>query len=150
MKAASLYATLALAFFLQVVVTSPAYACNNETLKGPYAFTLRGTILTGPAAGIVDGVAMTTFDGAGGLRQVDAVSHNGSVAAVWRPGTGSYTINPDCTGSMSIDSPGSPTLNLAIVIGKSGRTIHTVVLNDGFSITSDAERVRIPCPRAVR
>lgn len=123
----------------------PMYAraesnCTLLTIKGTYAFTIHGQILAGPAAGIVDGIALTTFDGAGNMTQIDVVSHNGSVAEVWRPGSGPYTVNSDCTGTMQINAAGSPQLSLHIVIGQQGKQIHTVVTNDGFAITSDALR----------
>lgn len=139
-------------------MTSAAQAkgyCTNATIHGTYAFTVHGYILAGPpvmAAGgpvLVDGIAKTTFDGWGSLSQVDAVSQNGNLpeASVWRSGTGSYHINFDCTGTMTIANPGMPPLQLAIVVGRGGKTIHTVVLNPGFAITSDAEWLELAGPR---
>jgi hypothetical protein len=89
---------------------------------------------------MIDGIALSVFDGAGNMQQVDAVSHNGVVAQVWRPGTATYTVNPDCTGTMTLTTAGSPPLDLAFVIGEQGKQIHTVVTNPGFAITSDAVR----------
>lgn len=133
--------TIALSVGL-VLAANTAYAenCSNATLHGSYAFTLHGAILAGPAAGMVDGIALSVFDGAGNMEQVDAVSHGGVVAQVWRPGTAKYTVNPDCTGTMTLTAAGSPPLDLAFVIGDQGKQIHTVVTNPGFAITSDAVR----------
>jgi hypothetical protein len=93
---------------------------------------------------LVDGIAKTTFDGDGNLTQVDAVAVNGSIAEVWRPGTGTYTLNPDCTGTMTLINEGQAPLRLAIVVSQSGNVIHTVVTNLGRAVTSDAERVFTP------
>lgn len=109
--------------------------CSNQTLHGSYEFTITGQILApAPAAGPVSGVAITEFDGAGSLKQVDHVVHNGTLPVEdWRPGTGSYSINSDCTGWMTIDSQptdpadGSPELKLYIVVTKDSREIRTVV-----------------------
>lgn len=109
--------------------------CSNETLHGRYAFTVTGQILApAPAAGLVSGVAITEFDGAGGLRQVDHVVHNGTAPVEdWRPGLGSYSINSDCTGWMTINpqptnpADASPELKLYIVVTKDSREIRTVV-----------------------
>lgn len=109
--------------------------CSNRTLRGRYAFTLTGQILTpAAAAGPVVGVAMTSFDGAGSLRQVDHVVHNGVVPAEeWRPAVGSYFVNSDCTGWMTISpqptdaSDNSPELKLYIVVSLDGHEIRTVV-----------------------
>jgi hypothetical protein len=137
-----------LTLLLALSTSSIAHAssCSNSTIKGAYAFTVHGQILPGPGvpALIVDGIAKTTFDGYGGLTQVDAVAINGGVAPGWRPGNGSYSVNPDCSGTMTILNENMPPLNLQIVIGLSGQTIHTVVIDPGFAVTSDAERVVMP------
>jgi hypothetical protein len=114
--------------------------CSNQTLRGEYAFRVSGEVFT--PNGIVnrDGVAMTTFDGAGGLKQVDFVMANGVVVSgptnlygFHDMESGSYTVNPDCTGSAQINFPIPPhgtsgaVIQLMFVIGDGGRTIHTIV-----------------------
>lgn len=109
--------------------------CSDATLHGHYAFTITGQILEPAAiAGPVSGVAMTEFDGKGNLTQVDHAVHNGTPPQEdWRPGTGSYHVNPDCTGTMTITpkptipADGSPELELYIVVGDNGNQIRTVV-----------------------
>ena len=90
---------------------------------------------------LVDGIARTTFDGHGNLKQVDAVAVGGALALVWRSGTGTCSLKSDCTGTMMLDNPGQPILQLAIVVSHSGDLMHTVVTNPGFAVTSDAERL---------
>lgn len=107
-------------------------ACSLATLRGDYGFTITGQILQSPLPaniGPVAGVAMTHFDGSGNLTQVDHVVHNGGVPAEeWRPATGSYTVNADCTGTMTIVfSDGSPTMHLHIAITHLGDEVLTVV-----------------------
>jgi hypothetical protein len=122
-------------------VQARARECRDSTIRGTYAFTIHGQILTPGGPLLVDGIAKTTFDGDGELTQVDAVAINGNIALVWRPGTGTYTVNSDCTGTMTLISTGQPTLHLAIVVSQSGNHIHAVVTDSGFATTSDAERV---------
>ncbi|MGA8937660.1 MAG: hypothetical protein WB439_00720 [Acidobacteriaceae bacterium] len=121
-----------------VLLPSLSYAnaaCSNGTLHGRYAFTLTGQILApAPSVGAVSGVALTTFYGDGSLSQVDHVVHNGVLPVEeWRPAVGSYSINSDCTGWMTIEprpteaSDGSPELKLYIVVSEDGREIRTVV-----------------------
>jgi hypothetical protein len=134
MRIANLQSMLLPAVLLLAVGQSGAQ-CSNQTLHGRYEFTITGQILTPPpAAGSVSGVAITKFDGAGSLTQVDHVVHNGTLPVEdWRPGTGSYSINSDCTGWMTIESQPtdpadtSPELKLYIVVTKDGREIRTVV-----------------------
>jgi hypothetical protein len=130
-----------MAFAASSQVKARARECTDSTIKGTYASTIHGQILTPGGPLLVDGIAKTTFDGDGELTQVDAVAINGNIALVWRPGTGTYTVNSDCTGTMTLISTGQPTLHLAIIVSQSGNHIHTVVTDPGFATTSDAERV---------
>jgi hypothetical protein len=118
----------------------PQAACNNAQLQGNYAFVVTGQILAGPSAGPVTGVAMTNFDGQGNLSQVDHVVHNGVLPAVpWRLGTGTYAVNPDCTGNAQINfTDGSPSLILYFVLAftSSGAEVRTVVSNTETNIMS--------------
>jgi len=118
--------------------------CSNLTIKGTYAFTVHGQILTPGGPLLIDGIAKTTFDGHGNLTQLDAVAENGTLAQIWRPGTGAYTLNSDCTGIMTIFNQDQPALHLAIVVSHSGDLIHTVVSDPGVAVTSDSERVVTP------
>jgi hypothetical protein len=106
--------------------------CSNRTLRGDYGFDISGTILAGPKAGLLRGVAMTHFDGDGNLSQVDFVTNNGVPGGPdWRPATGTYDLNPNCTGTAEIVfSDGSPTLHLWLVASDRGREIRTVVVGN--------------------
>jgi hypothetical protein len=137
-----------LALFLAAssAVSAHPNECTNQTIKGSYAFTIHGQILSPNGALAVDGIAKTIFDGNGGLNQVDAVAVNGQIPGVWRPGWGTYSLNADCTGTMTINTGDQPALHLAIVVSLAGDLIHTVVTDPGFAVTSDAERVAAPKP----
>ena len=141
--------------------------CSNETLRGDYGFRISGNILNSEGAPVVnrEGVAMTHFDGNGGLTQVDFVMANG----VPQPGApdpvtgfhidewGTYTVNADCTGSAVIHFPVPPhgtsgaELDLMFVLSEGGRKIHTIVTKlippnkttpVPVSIHSDAEKLQ--------
>jgi hypothetical protein len=115
--------------------------CSDRTVRGDYAFAIEGTILTPASPILVRGVAMTHFDGHGNLSQVDFVTLNGAApASDWRPATGTYEINSDCTGTAQINPAGAPPLNLRLVVGARGRQIWTVVI--GNSTGSTGTRVR--------
>jgi hypothetical protein len=118
--------------------------CSDATLKGDYAFTVYGQILN--VDGTVTtrtGIAMTHFDGWGGLKQIDYVSmltpgHNppGGIdisPAFRQDENGTYHVNADCTGTAEIDFPKPPggtsgaVIKLIFVLADYGREIHTVV-----------------------
>lgn len=122
-------------------VTAGGRVCTDSTIKGTYAFTIHGQILTPGGPLLVDGIAKTTFDGDGELTQVSAVAINGNIPMIWSLDTGAYTVNSDCTGTMTLISKDQRTLHLAILVSQSGNHIHTVVTDPGFATTSDAERV---------
>ena len=116
--------------------------CTNASLFGDYAFRVDGQLLPPGAPPVArQGVAMTHFDGAGGLTQVDFVMSNGApLAGPADPTTGfhiheqgSYKVNPDCTGSAVIRFPAplgvasGAEIDLMFVLGDHGRVIHTIV-----------------------
>jgi hypothetical protein len=103
--------------------------CSNRTLKGGYGFKIDGQLLNGPVTGVLRALALTKFDGQGNLTQIDFSTINGIPRGTeWRPSTGVYSINPDCTGSAEITpDDGSPALKLRLVIVKRGKEIHTIV-----------------------
>jgi len=104
------------------------YGCSNATLKGEYAFGVTNLTIPKVVAGI------NVFDGNGNLTQRDYIG--GSVPAEFAPKgqeRGTYTVNPDCTGSMviNLNVPGAPPPNgviqILFVISDGGRHIHEVV-----------------------
>ena len=127
-------------------LTAHASGCSNSTIRGSYAFTIHGTIfLPNGSTLVVDGIDKVTFDGKGNLTQVDAVATNGNLDAPgWRPGTGTYSVNPDCTGTQTIVVPGLPDLHLQFIVAQSGNTIHQIVIDPGFATTAEGERVHAP------
>lgn len=136
-----------LTFALAASSTLAAHSstCNDSTIQGTYAFTLHGTLfLPGGSTLLVDGIAKTTFDGKGNLTGVDAVADNGNLAPGWRPSTGTYSVNPDCTGTQTISIPGLPDLHLQFIVAQSGNTIHQVVIDPGFATTAEGERLAAP------
>jgi hypothetical protein len=136
--------TLALA--ASSAVTAHASGCSNATIKGTYAFTIHGQVFLPEGAGtlLVDGLAKTKFDGAGNLTQLDAVATNGNVAPGWRFSTGSYSVNPNCTGTFNVTNGDQPPIHVQFVISHWGNHINTVVIDPGFATTSYGERLQTP------
>jgi hypothetical protein len=115
-------------------------SCSNRTLHGDYGATVEGFVV---GAGLsIRGVVMAHFDGKGNLTQVDHIVTNGMPPALeWTPGSGTYTVNPDCTGSAVIHTPSSFTgiINLHFVVDAEGKEIRQVV--DENAVTAIARRV---------
>ena len=138
-------------FLLTLVVvgsqslTAHASSRSNGTIRGSYAFTIHGQVfLPNGSTLLIDGLAKTTFDGNGNLTQLDAVAVNGNVAPGWASNTGTYSVNPDCTGTFTVTNGNQPPVHLQMIVAQSGNTIHDMVIDPGFATTAEAERVRIP------
>jgi hypothetical protein len=114
--------------------------CSDRTLRGDYGLTLTGEIL-GPGFQF-RGIVLQRYDGKGKLTQLDHVVFNGiPPAEEWTPGSGTYTVNRDCTGSAVVIIPGnalSP-INFHFVVVKQGREIHQVV--DANAVTAVGNKV---------
>jgi hypothetical protein len=114
---------------------SNSAACKNTLIAGNYAFTVQGTKLGGAGpTGPMVGVAMTQFDGKGGLSQIDTVTIDGEVVADWTHtrATGTYSVNSDCTGTFTINfTDGRPTVVTNFVVAANGDEIDTVVISAG-------------------
>jgi hypothetical protein len=110
-------------------------ACKNALIAGNYGFTVQGTKLGGAGpTGPMVGVAMTQFDGKGGLSQIDTVTIDGEVAADWTHprATGTYSVSADCTGTFTINfKDGRPTVVTNFVVSVNGDEIDTVVISAG-------------------
>ena len=133
---------LTLALAASATLTAHASDCSDWTIRGTYAATIHGQIfLPNGSTLLIDGIAKTTYDGKGNLTQVDAVADNGNLAPGWRPGTGTYFVNPDCTGTQTVVIPGLPDLHLQFIVAQGGNTIHSVVIDPGIATTAEAERV---------
>jgi len=110
-------------------------ACNNQLIAGNYGFTVQGTKLGGLGpVGQQVGIALTYFDGQGGLSQIDTVTVAGNVVADFThtPATGTYSVNPDCTGTFTINfTDGRPPVVTSFVVVSNGNEIDTVVTSAG-------------------
>jgi hypothetical protein len=114
---------------------SDDFGCSNATLKGEYAFGVAAYTPPGLPNGppsVVTGIRV--YDGNGHFTQRDY--RGDSVPAQFsNPGqeTGTYQVNPDCTGSDELDLnvPGSPpgtgVIKVLFVISDGGRHVHEVV-----------------------
>ena len=114
--------------------------CSNATLKGAYALSVLTIAAAAPLEpGVV--VVLGRFDGKGGFTQIDYPGDGLSMTpplTAFRTGqTGTYTVNPDCTGFQTISlGAGVGVTTKAFVISNGGRSIHGVVA--GFTLGGTA------------
>ena len=138
-KAFAIAAVTALALTVTPIAKADNRGCSNATLKGAFADKDTGFITAPPAlAGPFAGVNLETFDGHGALTGTGIVSLNGNVF----PGTftGTYTVNPDCTGTYTVQNSLGSTVHAFFVIDDSGNELQIVITDPGTVITCIARR----------
>lgn len=103
--------------------------CSNRTIRGDYGSAVEGVVLPAPGVSLpLRGVVMTHNDGQGNFTQVDHIIVNGEAPPLeWTPGSGTYHINPDCTGTAHIVPSAGGFVNLKLVVVRGGKVIHAVV-----------------------
>lgn len=113
----------AVLLFLSSLLAAPLLAqttiggnpCNSAFVKGPYAVAITGRQVTaaGNFTNVFQANGTATFDGLSVVTLVLTADTNQSVAGplTW---SGSYTMQANCVGVITITSGGSATLNLAL------------------------------------
>lgn len=115
------------------------YKCTNRTLRGDYGFVAQGVLIGIPGLPPevqFRSVGVAHFDGKGNLTWQEHTVENGRpLNSHWVQASGTYVVNPNCTGTAVINTPNSPfPLNLVLVVVKEGREIQTIL--DSNAITS--------------
>jgi hypothetical protein len=100
-KTFTITAVTALALGLAPTAKADNKGCSTASLTGPFVYTATGGFVAAPAPlGPYAEAGTQTFDGKGGTTVAGMSSSNGSVAPVTI--TGTYTVNPDCTGAFTL------------------------------------------------
>src|SRR5262249_49002118 len=134
----------AIPLLLTPIASGQPIACSVSSLNGDYAFTISGQIMN--ADGTVtthNGVAMAHYDGNGNWTQLDYVASltpsqhpPGGIdtAPAFRLGeSGTYIVNPNCSGSAEMVFAPPPSIRtgavikLMFVLSDQGRVIHAVM-----------------------
>lgn len=122
---------------------SAAARCNEGTLKGIYGVTLSGVRPgTGGAPEQFVGLSMQTYDGKGNFTQTDN-THGPSGTVTDQPGWGTYTVNPDCSGTKTLWLQGLPfPIENRIAIVDKGDEIRIVVVSPPpIIVTAQGRRI---------
>jgi hypothetical protein len=119
-------------------------SCSLSTLKGNYSVQGQGTVVAQlpgfpappfPAAE----VAMDTFDGAGNVFGKATVNVGGVIVQATVAGT--YTVNSDCTGTLSLETSLGLPVNESFVVLRNGG-LRLVDTDPYVVITRTMEKMR--------
>ena len=109
-KTFAIAAVAVLALSIAPAAKAADKGCSSITLAGTFSRRDTGTVLLpAAAAGPIAVVGTFTFDGTGNVTGATVSSQNGNIGHGTQ--TGTYTVNPDCTGTI-------------IVLGASGHSSH--------------------------
>lgn len=116
------------------------FTCSNETLEAVYGISISGTRPAPPppsgtpnyVPGTIEqviGVGTRTFDGHGNFSQV--TNEKGSLSGILFPNRalqGTYSVNPDCSGTLTLNIPGLPfSIVYDMVVVSHGREFQSIV-----------------------
>lgn len=106
--------TLALGHAARAEEHEPDHECSDSTLRGLYVFNASGFNIVAGVAVPKAVVELIRFNGDGTLTVPAATrSVNGLIARSPANGVGTYTLAPDCTGSITFGPPG-PTFDALV------------------------------------
>ncbi|HEY3738248.1 MAG TPA: hypothetical protein VGL53_00315 [Bryobacteraceae bacterium] len=91
--------------------------CGTGSLSGTYGLVLSGGTYAAAIRSGYDAVGQATFDGNGNVMVTGQVTSGTSLGINWN-GTGVYSVNSDCTGTLQVTSPnGTVNYSLARIQG---------------------------------
>lgn len=141
-KVLTIAAVTALAVGVAPTANAQDQGCSNATLKGTFAEKDTGFVTNPPPApaSLFAGVNLETFDGNGTITATGFASLDGNGAP--QTETGTYTVNPDCTGTYEVQiSPGGFTAHAFFVIDDGGNELQIIVTDPGTVINCVARRL---------
>lgn len=118
-------------------------ACTLQSLKGPYAVVGHGTIVTQfpgfpPPPVLFAETGMVTFDGAGSFSGKVSVSLSGFILQPAVSGT--YSVEPDCSTSITVNAVGLVIHEDGVIIGR-GKEFHVIQTDPGTARTLFGKRL---------
>jgi hypothetical protein len=139
-RIANAFAVVLLSVGITGVAKADNKGCSNDTLRGTFGTSGSGSVISPPAAaGPFTGVLTETFDGKGGYTSTGIISANGAIVPV--TGKGTYTVNPDCTGTYTVQlSPIGATGHYYFVLVDSGNGFAVVCTDAGFVFSGSSRR----------
>lgn len=140
-------AMVALAGALAAPLTFADTVCDATSLKGAFGFRLTGTTWDSQNYLYFHSVVgRLVSDGAGILTGADTYNFDGTIYR--QTLTGTYTINEDCTGTMSFSGTAAGTSNYDIVVTNNGQEAEIVQTDDGVTLSGSMKMQNPPVAAA--
>jgi len=147
---ATVIAVIAIA--LWALRTAPVHAqtgqtgCSTGTLTGDYVYSFNGQFYDdNDDVFFYSAMGHMQMDGNGGINANETVSVDGLITR--RKYNGTYSVNSDCSGSMSARKPDDGTqFSADLIVVDSGKEISVIQTDDGFIVSGSAKAVNAPKP----
>jgi hypothetical protein len=120
--------------------------CTNAGVKGNFGFAARGTFLagapfTGPVILIGELALRANASGHGVISGHIAGSENGTILTfAEEPVTGSYSVDANCKGTLTITPKGESALNFSFVIVDSGKEMLAIETDANTVVTATLQQ----------
>lgn len=138
--------------------------CSAATLKGSYAFSASGEIIgllddqgvhPFETPSVLNDVAIVVFDGVSHFDRTDFGNTNGvpKSSDFNSNQKGDYTVNSNCTGTMTITYPSGVELDLKMVVADNGTVVKAVIGTEivpASTPTKDGTQCGTSCKQAVQ
>jgi hypothetical protein len=120
-----MFLTAGLMLLAPALASAQAPRCS--TLSGSYAVVFSGTFLPPGATSLIpyNGVGIQTFDGLGKITGTESGNFGGLILRN-APLTGTYTLNSDCTGTVTSKFPDGSLGHADFVVADGGKTIYAI------------------------
>ena len=129
-KTFTLAALAALGMGLAPTAKAADKGCSAVTLMGTFSRHDTGTVLASPGgAGPVAFVGTFTFDGNGNVTGATTGSNFGTIGTATQKGT--YTVNSDCTGTITVLGSGGHSSHYSFVIDDNGNGLQYICTDSG-------------------
>ena len=132
----SLLILLGVGYIFEEQADASSDNCTLKSVKGEFGATFTGAITAGPFAGPYAAVARIVCDGKGACHGEGTQSLNGLIVPLVDLGA-TYTVNPDCTGSIAVDLGRGQTINFNFIIVDRGKELRSIQTDANTAITGN-------------
>jgi hypothetical protein len=115
------------------------HSCSQATLKGFYTFSAVGSTETNGVTTNLAVAGYEIFDGKGNFTGVVSASQGGVNSGIG-PTTGSYTLNPDCSGTQTTVLSDGTALQFDIFAQPSGAEFQWIEIDPGSTLAGSEIR----------
>ncbi len=131
-------AGLALVILLAMPAAQAQNTCTTRTLTSAYGFRLSGSI---DGTGNISVIGVHIFDGAGKFVVVAQTTVTAGVVQRNLSSSGTYSLNADCSGTMTTVLADGIVSTLDFVVATNGGSVFTTSTDKGSNLSGELRRI---------